>query len=303
MSQNVLLSQNGPVFSRIVLGVMKWGVWGKKLDTQEMLRLIEFGLELGITTFDHADIYGHYTTEAEFGAALKLKPSLRQEMQLVTKCGIKLVTPNRPHHLLKSYDTSIEHLTWSVEQSLKNLNTDHLDLLLIHRPDPLLNPEDVADIFTSLKTQGKVLQFGVSNFTPSQFALLNTYIPLVTNQIEASVVHLEPFLDGTLDQCMQHRIKPMAWSPVGGSELFEKSEDARIRRVQTAAQAIADEREGATPDQVLLAWLLMHPSGMLPVIGTTQPERIRAACRAQDVHLTREEWFELWSASTGGEVA
>lgn len=303
MSQKALLSQNGPVFSRIVLGVMKWGDWGKKLDTSGMLSLIEYGLELGITTFDHADIYGSYTTESAFGEALKGKSALRQEMQLVTKCGIKMVTPNRPHHKIKSYDTSIEHITWSVEQSLKNLHTDYIDLLLLHRPDPLLHPDDVADIFTSLKTQGKVLHFGVSNFAPSQFEMLYSRIPLVTNQIEASVICTEPFLDGTLDQCILHRIKPMAWSPLGGSDMFTKGTNPQVQRIQAMAQQLANQRENATIDQILLAWLLMHPSGILPVIGTTQPERIKAACDALNVHLTREEWFELWSASQGAEVA
>lgn len=303
MSQKTLLSPNGPVFSRIVLGVMKWGAWGKQLDTQAMLRLLEESLELGITTFDHADIYGAYTTEAEFGEALKKRPSLRQEMQLVTKCGIKMRTPNRPHHKVKSYDTSIEHITWSVEKSLKNLNTDYIDLLLIHRPDPLLNPDDVADTFTSLKTHGKVLHFGASNFSPSQFDVLNSRISLVTNQIEASLLHLNPFLDGTLDQCLLHRFKPMAWSPLGGGSIFTDSTNANAHRVLAIAQEMVAQRTETTVDQILLAWLLMHPAGILPVLGTANIDRIKAAVKALDTALTREEWFELLQASMGKEVA
>jgi len=302
MLETLKLSENGPRFSRIVAGVMQWGVWGKQLAPRQMLRLIEQCVELGVTTFDHADIYGHYTTEAEFSAALKRKPALREKIQIVTKCGIKLVTPNRPQYKIKSYDTSAAHITQSVEQSLKNLQTDYIDLLLIHRPDMLLHPDEVAEAFTNLRQAGKVKYFGVSNFTPSQFAMLNARIELVTNQVEASLLHLASFTDGTFDQCLQHRIKPMVWSPLGGGEVFGESKDDRILRIQQTAKALATKHD-ASLDQVLLAWLLRHPAQLLPVLGTVRSERIQAATEALQLELTREEWYELWQASTGEEVA
>lgn len=301
--KNIPLTPKGPVFSRIVAGVMKWGAWGHQLNTAQMLGLIEQCVELGVTTFDHADIYGHYTTEAEFGAALQRQPALRQQIQIVTKCGIRMVTPNRPQHAIKSYDTSIEHILWSVEQSLKNLRTDYLDLLLLHRPDILLHPDDVAGVFTQLQKEGKVLHFGVSNFTPSQFELLHARFPLVTNQIEASLLHLQPFADGTLDQALRHGCRPMAWSPLGGGAFFAQQPDERITRIQEVANRLAAKRSGVTLDQILIAWLLLHPAGILPVLGTAHIERVKAAVAALPIALMREEWYELWQASTGEEVA
>lgn len=298
------LSEHGPRFSRIVFGVMKWGLWGHQLNTQDMLRLMEESVDYGVTTFDHADIYGNYTTEAEFGEALKLKPGLRGQIQLVTKCGIKMQVPQRPHHRIKSYDTSPEHIRASVDRSLRNLNTDYIDLLLLHRPSPLMDADLIAGEFEYLKKEGKVRYFGVSNFMPAQFDLLNSRFPLVTNQVEASLLHLPPFTDGTLDQCQQHRIRPMAWSPLGGGSIFSASPGEQAQRILGTAQAIIERREqDIGVDQLLLAWLMRHPSGILPVVGTARIERLRAAADAAHIMLSREEWFELLQASTGSEVA
>jgi predicted oxidoreductase len=302
MPETLKLSENGPRLSRIVAGVMKWGAWGRQLNTQQMLRLIEQGVELGVSTFDHADIYGHYTTEAEFGAALKLQPALREKMQIITKCGINLVTPNRPRHKIKSYDTSATHIVQSVERSLKHLHTDYIDLLLIHRPDLLLNPDEVAETFSNLRQAGKVKYFGVSNFSPGQFAMLNSSIELVTNQVEASLLHLDPFTDGTFDQCLQHRIKPMVWSPLGGGAIFNETKDERVLRIRRTAHQLA-QKHNAGLDQILLAWLLRHPARLFPVLGTARVKRMEAAVAALRIELTREEWYELWQASTGAEVA
>ncbi len=298
----VSLAVGGPLVSPIVLGVMKWGVWGRKLSSQQMLLLIEESLDAGITTFDHADIYGHYTTEAEFGQAIKSHPRLRQRMQIVTKCGIRLVTPNRPWHRIKSYDTGAAHIRHSVEQSLSNLRTDYIDLLLIHRPDPLMDADEVAGVFEALRQEGKVRHFGASNFTPSQFELLHSRIPLVTNQVKASAMHLDPFLDGTFDQCARLRLRPMAWSPLGGEHFFTAPEDPKVSRLRAACEAVAGAREGVSSDQVMLAFLLRHPSGIVPVIGTANADRVRSAAAALDIKLEREEWFSIWSASTGEEV-
>jgi len=298
----IQLAQNGPEFSQIIAGVMTWGVWGKKLTAKKAASYIDQCLELGVTTFDHADIYGHYTTEALFGRATKGKSSLRQEMELISKCGIKLVTPNRPNYKVKSYDTSKAHILHSAETSLKNLKTDYLDLLLIHRPSPLMHPYEIAEAFNQLKQAGKVLNFGVSNFTPSQFTLLNKYIPLATNQIEISLLHDEFLLDGTLDQCMQHEIAPMAYSTMAKGIFFSKEPSEAVQRIKKVAAKLK-KKYRATYEELLTAWLLAHPARILPIIGTTQIDRMAAAVRSTKISLEREDWFALWEAARGQEVA
>lgn len=287
--------------SRLAAGVWKWGVWGHQLSPKDVLRLIEVSLESGIKTFDHADIYGHYTDEALFGQAMALNPSLRNQCYLVSKCGIKLITENRPQHRIKSYDTSAEHIVKSVENSLQALKTDRLDLLLIHRPDMLMEADEIAGAFETLRRQGKVLSFGVSNFTPSQFELLSSRFPLITNQLEISILKLDPFLDGSLDQCQRLRIQPMAWSPLGSGALFSHPSEPRHRRILEKAQELGTLL-GYDPDQILLAWLMKHPSKIIPVLGTGNPKRIQKAAQAATLELSREQWFELWQASTGTEV-
>jgi predicted oxidoreductase len=289
-------------FSPVIAGAMKWGQWGAKFSTAQYQATIEACMALGITSFDHADIYGHYTTEEEFGAALKKLSSLRPKMQLISKCGIKMVTPNRPAHIIKSYDTSRTHIIQSAENSLKNLQTNYLDVLLIHRPDPLMHPDEIAEAFTQLQKAGKVLHFGVSNFTPLQTEMILSRFPIFINQIELSILQLKPFVNGVLDQCITKNIIPMAWSPLGGGNLFKPSDDERNLRVVAAATILANKHDAAA-DQILLAWLLQHPSGIIPVLGTVKPERIRAALDAKKIALSREEWFMLWRASTGQEVA
>jgi predicted oxidoreductase len=288
--------------SRIIAGTMKWGIWGAKFNTAAYDRMIRTCLERGVTTFDHADIYGDYTTEEEFGAVLKQDPSLRTRLQLVTKCGIQKVSPQRPMHKIKSYNTSFTHIIESVETSLENFGTDYVDVLLLHRPDVLLHADEVAKAFTHLKEQGKVLHFGVSNFKPRQLELLNSRMKVEVNQVQCSITHLEPFTDGTLDQSQQHGIIPMAWSPLGGGSLFTSEEDERALRIGAVSSILA-ETYGVTPDIILLSWLLTHPADILPVLGTTRPERVTAAAAALDIRLTREEWYMLWRASTGKEVA
>jgi predicted oxidoreductase len=221
----------------------------------------------------------------------------------VTKCGIKLVSQHRPEHTIKYYDTSRDHIVASVENSLQMLRTDYIDILLIHRPDPLMDADEVAEAFTALRTSGKVLHFGVSNFLPGQFELLASRIafPLVTDQVEISVLNLEHFEDGTIDFCQKEGIVPMAWSPLGGGCLFS-GEDGRARRVRTVLHEIGDSFGGASIDQVALAWLLHHPSRIIPVLGTGRIDRVRQSIQAESLSLSREQWFKIWSASTGSEV-
>lgn len=284
-----------------VAGCMRWGKWGAGFSTREYLQMIENCLENGITAFDHADIYGDYTTEAEFGAALKEVPSLRAHLRIISKCGIQMLTDNRPGHQVKSYNTSSQHIISSVEQSLEHFGTDHLDLLLIHRPDPLLHPAEVANAVELLKQQGKILQFGVSNFLPHQVETLMKYIRIEYNQLEISILHLPPFTNGMLDHCMQYQIVPMAWAPLGGGLLNDDSHP-RFRSIISTATLLAEKHETGV-NEILLAWLYRHPSGILPVIGTTKIERLIQAKNATGIILEREDWFKLLAASTGEDVA
>lgn len=288
-------------FSPVIAGTMKWGQWGSKFDTSSYESIIEDCISIGVTSFDHADIYGHYTTEAEFGTVLKTKPHLRQKMQLISKCGIKMITANRPDHKIKSYDTSFEHIIASAERSLKNLHTDHLDLLLIHRPDPLLDPDAIARAFEYLHQQGKVLFFGVSNFNASQTAMIRDRYPIMSNQIEASLFHLPPFLDGTIDYSIAKKLTTMAWSPLGGGALWGDVQDERVVRIKQVAAALCEKYQ-CSDDQLYLAWLMKHPAGIIPVLGTSKMERIKSALNSKHISIEREEWFRLWSASTGAEV-
>lgn len=287
--------------STVIAGCMNWGQWGAKFSTQQYLSHIKKNLEAGVYTFDHADIYGHYTTEEEFGNALKLDPSLRSKMQIITKCGICMVTPHRPLHQIKSYNTSKTHILSSVEQSLSNFHTDYIDLLLIHRPDPLMDPYEIAEAFMILKQSGKVKHVGVSNFTTSQFEMLHHLFPLEVNQIELSIIHTKPFYDGVTDQCMLKKVIPQAWSPIGAGKIHLDAEDERSRRIISMAK-ILGEKYNASFDQILIAWLLQHPSGIVPVMGTTKIERMQAAMEANSIEMTHEEWHMLLRASNGFDV-
>lgn len=289
------------MISPVIAGCMKWGTWGAKFSTDQYRQMIEECLAAGITSFDHADIYGDYTVEEEFGAALKTAPALRQQMQIITKCGIRRFTPNRPAHAINSYDTSKEHIIQSVENSLRYFHTDYLDVLLIHRPDPLMDPDEIASAFTVLKEQGKVMHFGVSNFTPSQLQMIHSRFPVEINQIEISVICLDPFHNGQLDQCLELGIKPLAWSPMGAGKLMSDKDEERIKRILAVATFLS-EKHKVKIDHILLSFLTTHPSGIIPVMGTTKIERLISAFDARDFKLKRQEWFMMWRASMGREV-
>ncbi|HUU16404.1 MAG TPA: aldo/keto reductase [Sedimentisphaerales bacterium] len=301
ISSRIKISPEGPEFSRMTHGLWRLKDWDKSpVEIQEMIHSC---LQLGITTFDHADIYGDYNCESLFGAALAESSVRRANIELVTKCGIKLVSKNRPETSIKHYDTSVSHILDSVEKSLKNLRTDYVDLLLIHRPDPLMNAEEVGEAFSRLKESGKVLHFGVSNFLPSQFKLLSsqTDVPLVTNQIEFSVLNMEAQDNGIMDMCQRLRISPMAWSPLGGGTLFHENTE-RIVRLRQVLKDIEDELGAISIDQVALAWILNHPADFVVILGTGNLDRIRRAVEAEQIKLSREQWFMIWRASMDREV-
>ena len=296
------LSPAGPEISQLIAGTMNWGVWGANYSATEVARLIEGCLEMGMSTIDLADIYGHYTTEALVGDGLKELGIAREQVQLISKCGIKLVTENRPDYRLKSYDLSKEHILQSVDNSLRVLHTDYLDVLLLHRPDPLMNVQEVAEAFAQLKEAGKVRHFGVSNFTPSQFALLQLATPLVTNQLQCSPLHLDPIFDGSFDQLQQHQCRPMIWGPLGGGEYFSRG-TTTVLRLRTAVKEVSKRLGDVGEDVTLLAWAMQHPVGALPILGTTKLSRLREARLALDCKLDRQDWFAILEAARNQEVA
>lgn len=289
-------------FDPLVAGTMRLGNWGAKYDTAQYRTFIEACIALGVHDFDHADIYGDYTTEAEFGAVFKDNSSLRDQIRLISKCGIKMISSNRSDHKIKSYDLGHSHIEDSVDQSLRNLETDRLDVLLLHRPDVLMDPYEIAETFYQLREKGKVLHFGVSNFTTAQFRSLNSVFPLITNQIEVSAVHLNAYLDGTINQCMDHHIQPLAWSPLGGGELLGKPTNEKTKRLQDQLKQLGSKYSCGI-DQLLYAFVLQHPAGIVPVLGTSRVDRIKSAVEALEINLNKEDWYSLWIASTGEEVA
>ncbi len=297
----VRLSKEGPCVSRMVHGLWRLAGWG--LDRRGLCDLIQGCLLQGITTFDHADIYGEYACEGLFGPALAECGVDRSAIQLVTKCGIKLVSERRPANHFKSYDTSRSHIVASVENSLKCLRTDYIDLLLIHRPNPLLDPREVNEAFVSLRESGKVRHFGVSNFLPCQFESLaaKLEVPLVTNQIEYSVMNLAAHADGSVDLCQKLDIRPMAWSPLGGGRLFT-GDSQQAQRLRETLGKIGRQVGGASADQVAMAWVLKHPVEFVPVLGTGNPDRIRSAVASLEIDLSPEQWFEIRWASTGQDI-
>lgn len=297
MVQRITLAPQGPEFSRFVMGY--WRLMDWNMSPLQLASFIEEHLDLGITTVDHADIYGGYQCEAAFGEALKLVPALRDRMEIVTKCGI--ATTAKPEHALGHYITDSAHIIKSAEQSLVNLATDRIDLLLIHRPDPLMDADEVAEAFLNLHQSGKVRHFGVSNFTPAQFALLQSRLPftLATNQVEISPVHQPLLLDGTLDQLQQLRIRPMAWSCLGGGRLFN---DDEFQPLRNELETIACELNAESIEQVVYAWILRLPSKPLPIIGSGKIERVRSALAAEELEMTRQQWFRIRKAALGYDV-
>lgn len=305
MSQTnqVPLAPDGPTLSRIVAGTMTWGEWGIDYSAPKMAEMIGHCLDIGITSFDHADIYGHYSTEETFGAALnQLGTSVRAQTELISKCGIRLETNRRPENKLKCYDLSRDYIIASAERSLKNLQTDYLDLFLLHRPSPLMNPAEIAEAFAHLEQSGKVRSFGVSNFTPGQFSLLNQSVSLVTNQVECHPLHPDCFYDGTFDQLLAAGIRPMIWSPLGGANYF-KGESTTILRLRDAVKTVAEKHGGVGEDVILLAWLLKHPVGAIPVVGTSKKQRLGATRQALNLDLDPQDWFAILEAAVGHEVA
>ena len=300
------LGKSSLVSTRLSYGCMRVaGTWDPKTFTPELeregVKAILAAYEAGYTLFDHADIYGRGLCESVHGKVLRENPSLKKQTVLVSKCGIRWQDdprPGAPHR----YDFSYEHIVWSCEQTLKRLGVDAIDLYLLHRPDLLADPTDIAKAFVQLKQQGKVKEFGVSNFRPAMLTAVQSAcpMPLVVNQVEIHPSRLDCFTDGTLDQCLADKITPMAWSPLAGGRLGDggkaatPKEAALIELLDSMAKGY-----GVSRTVLVLAWLLKHPSGIIPVVGSVKPERIKDSVKADALDLNREDWYRVLLSARG----
>jgi predicted oxidoreductase len=294
--QTTLLGRSSVASTRLVYG--GWRIAGtqdpKAVSAEARkngIRAVQAAYEAGFTGFDLADVYCDGMCEEIFGAALRETPGMRSRIMLATKCGIRVPGPESPYR----YDFSKDYIVSAVEMALRRLGVEQIDLLMLHRPDFLMDPAEVAGAFGELRTSGKVREFGVSNFRPSQVTALQRAcpFPLAVNQVEISLRRLDAFQDGTLDQCLAEKITPMAWSPLGGAGLTAFSP-----ALQTAL-AKAASGYGVSAEALALTWLLKHPAGIMPVIGTTRPERIQDLAVADRISLSREEWYSLLQTAMG----
>jgi len=296
---------------RLAYGCMRIsGSWDPEKVTPDMeregVRAVLTALDSGYTLFDHADIYGRGTCESVYGKALKESPELVRRGIVATKCGIRWKGDPGPSAVHR-YDLSYEHILWSCEQSLRRLGVERIALYQLHRPDALADPSEIARAFTDLQRQGKVEHFGVSNFSPSLLEAVQAAcpMPMLVNQVEIHLGRLDPFTDGTLDQCLAKGITPLAWSPLaggllgdGGAPAADHPHHARLAGLLSALDAMALEL-GVSRTVLSLAWLLKHPSGIMPIVGTTKPERIQDAAKADALDLSREHWYRLFLAARG----
>lgn len=299
--------------TRIAYGCMRIsGSWDRdKVDAtavQRGIRILETAVEAGYTFFDHADIYGDTTCESIFGEALKAHPDWRDRLIVATKCGIRF--EDEPSGTPHRYDFDYSHIKASAEGSLQRLNLPRIDLLMLHRPDFLADADEIARAFTELKEEGKVRAFGVSNFRPSLVSLVQSALPfpLLVNQVEIHPRRLDCLTDGTLDQCQERRITPMAWSPVAGGRVaagYVPDPSAADYAYQTELLSVLDrvaKQFGTDRTVIVLAWLLKHPSGIVPVIGSANPDNIRKAVAADGIELDRETWYHILRAARGQKL-
>ncbi len=284
-------------YSEIIAGTMTWGSWGKQLSKSEMISLMNHCLDQGITSFDHADIYGAYGNEEEFGKAFSESGIGREQIELISKCGIQYVCETRDN-VTKHYNYSTDYIIWSAERSLEKLHTEFLDLFLLHRPSPLMDPEPIAKAIEVLMSSGKIRSFGVSNFTPSQIAMLETAVPVEANQVECSLTAEGVMYDGTLDDCIARKRMAMAWSPLG---IYFKEDSDKTRRIREVMIPFMEKYQ-ASEDQLILAWLMKHPAHIHPVVGTTNKARLTDGMKATKINMELEDWFTLLTASQGHKV-
>ena len=306
-----LLGTSRIEISRLSYGCMRIsGSWDRNtVDDAVIARAIgvlEAAVDAGYTFFDHADIYGDTACESIFGHALEKHPEWRERLVVATKCGIRFEdepNPGQPHR----YDFSYEHILASVEESLRRLRMPRIDLLMLHRPDFLADPAEIARAFTELRGAGKVREFGVSNFRPSLLSAVQSALPfaLQVNQVEIHPLRLDCFTDGTLDQCLERTITPMAWSPLAQGRVGtgqEPKPDAPNLEHHLAILAALDEAAaqfGCDRSAIVLAWLLRHPAGIVPVVGSVNPANIQNAARATEIEMDRDTWYRILLAARG----
>ncbi len=286
------------LFSRIVLGFWRMDEWN--LTTDELIYFLEQCLDLGITTMDHADIYGNYTFEELFGQAIKKRPDLRNKMEIVTKCTI--VYPSATARV-KYYDSSEKYIVSQVEKSLGYMGTEHIETLLLHRPDPFMNPEEVASAFDRLHKEGKVKSFGVSNYLPHEYRMLKSYlrVPLITDQVELSCLRMENLENGVIPMCLEERIHPMIWSPLAGGKIFTGEGEVE-KSLRDVLEVIREEIGADSIDVVVFSWLLSHPAKVLPITGSGEMKYVKKPVEALKYTLTAEQWFMIWTAVKGHKV-
>jgi predicted oxidoreductase len=303
MVDRVALTEGGPHLSRLC-----YGTWRLLRETTppgpaQLADRLAAAADLGITTVDTAEIYGNYEVEERLGAAFAQAPGLRRRLEIVTKFGIYVPNPRHPERTAAFYNASAARIVASVDKSLRLLGTDVIDLLLVHRPDWLTPADDTARGLEDVVRAGKVRHVGVSNHNVAQFELLRDrlQVPLVTNQIEFSLLASGALFDGTLDQCQRHRARPMAWSPLGGGRLFAADDEAGAR-VRAAMATLAPKYGDATCGQLALAWVLAHPAQPVAVFGTHAIDRITSLARATEIKLERHDWYLLWQAAAGHKI-
>ncbi|MGW7980551.1 aldo/keto reductase [Staphylococcus xylosus] len=290
-------------FSNVIQGFWRTNDWN--WTPQQLNRYLNELVERGITTMDHADIYGSYSCEGIFGEALKLSPQLRSQIEIVTKCGIVLPSSPLDETSGHRYDHSKEHIIQSVDRSLQNLQVEQLDSLLIHRPSPLMDPNEVTEAIKALVKQGKVKSFGVSNFNKSEYDLLSKCLVcdklhITLNQLEVSPYSLDAIENGIINHMYKDDVKIMSWSPMAGGKLFDL-EDEKSARIMAVVSPLA-QKYNVTSNGIIMAWLNKHPASLMPVLGTHKIERIDEAINGLKVSLTDQEWFDIYTASLGHDI-
>jgi predicted oxidoreductase len=295
----VNLSQDGLAVSRIIAGMWRMADWN--MNVQQRLRFIEQCVDMGVTTFDHADIYGGGLVETLFGEALASNPALKKHIQIVTKCGIQLPCVINGVNRIKHYDLSDQHIKKSVDNSLQKLGVDKIDLLLIHRPSPLMDFDEIAATFQDIQTTGKVLHFGVSNFTQAQFTTLNNRFPLATNQVEFSPLNLSTIYSGLFDQLQDLNIRPMIWSALAGGQLFTDN-SAQTQRINQAFTK-AGQAMGLSTAGAIYAWIMRLPCKPVMLTGSGRIQTIIDAVAASHGQMDELQWFELLERIQDIEVA
>ena len=298
--KQVLMAPQGPEFSQLVQGYWRLGAWN--MTPQARLSFLKQHVELGISTVDNAAIYGD--SEQLFGEALALQPSMRDQIQIVSKFGINGIADAPGEKRVSHYDSSQSLILSSTENSLKRLGIEQLDALLVHRPDFLMDVDVIAETFSSLKASGKVKHFGVSNFSASQFELLQSRLdePLITNQVEINPINFNVLEDGTTDQLQRLRVRPMAWSCLAGGTIFS-SETTQARRLRGTLLELQIELDASSIEQVIFAWVLKHPANAVALIGSGKIERVKETVGALDLQMSTEQWYRIWTASKGHNVA